>query len=281
MNERKWYEIKNAAAGSAEVWIYEQIGADFFSEGVSAKDFVREISALNVKQLDVHINSPGGSVFDGQAIYNALRSHPAKVTSYVDGLAASIASVIALAGDSVVMAASAIMMIHDPVGGAYGSSADMRKMADILDVVAGTIAGVYEAKTGKPAAEITAAMADETWFSAEEAVAFGLADEISAPLDVAASFDLKALGFRKVPEQLLARAPQNTGRVLSAANEQKLQDARDLLDEVLSTVAASNAATGTPAGAAEAPAGKAVEAEPPETELIFATGLPVTVPKRS
>ena len=95
MNERKWYEIKNAGAASAEVWIYEQIGADFFSEGVSAKDFVREIAALKVTQLDVHINSPGGSVFDGQAIYNALRSHPAKVTSYVDGLAASIASVIA------------------------------------------------------------------------------------------------------------------------------------------------------------------------------------------
>ena len=259
MNERKWYEIKNAGAASAEVWIYEQIGADFFSEGVSAKDFVREIAALKVTQLDVHINSPGGSVFDGQAIYNALRSHPAKVTSYVDGLAASIASVIALAADNVVMAGNALMMIHDPVGGAFGSSGDMRKMADILDTVAGTIAGVYVEKTGKPVDEVTAAMADETWFNAKEAVAFGLADEVAQPLDVAASFDLQALGFRKVPEQLLAQ-PQDSGRVLSSANEQKLKDARKLLDDVLSTVGSSNAATEAPTGSAEEPAGMAAEA---------------------
>ena len=179
MNERKWYEIR-AQAGAAEVYIYEQIGEDLFGEGVSAKNFCAELAALDVASIALHVNSPGGSVFDGQAIYNAVRRHPAQVTSFVDGVAASIASVVALAGDHVVMARNALFMIHDPFAPLCGTASDHRKMAEVLDQVAGTILGAYREKTGRPPEEIARAMADETWFSAQEALEFGLVDEVAA-----------------------------------------------------------------------------------------------------
>lgn len=201
MPEKKWYEIKAAANDSAEIWIYEQIGEDWWSgEGVTAKNFCKELAALKVTAIDLHINSPGGSVFDGQAIYNALKRHPANVTVYIDGIAASIASVIALAGNSVVMAANALFMIHNPWGMSQGSADDMRKYADLLDKVRETIVSVYREKCGLDDAAIIAAMDAETWMTAEEAQAFGFVDQIGDELKLAACFDLKQLGFRNVPQ---------------------------------------------------------------------------------
>lgn len=202
MSEKRFWEIKNQADDRAEVWVYEQIGADWFSEGVEAKQFCKDLAALKVSNIDLRINSPGGSVFDGLAIYNALKRHPACVTTYVDGVAASIASVIALAGESVVMAENALFMIHNPWGFAQGTAEDMRKCADVLDKCRDSILVAYRDKTGMTDAELIAAMDAETWYGAEEAVAAGFANDIAADLKLAASatrFDYAALGFRKAP----------------------------------------------------------------------------------
>lgn len=202
MAEKPYYSIQNKANNSAEVWIYEQIGEDWFSEGVTAKRFCQDLAGLKAEHIDLHINSPGGSVFDGQAIYNALVRHPASVTTHVDGLAASIASVIALAGDSVVMADNALFMIHNPWGFAQGSADDMRKCAEVLDKCRDTIVSVYKKKCGMTDAAIMAAMDAETWYTAAEAQSAGFVDSIATGQKLAASahrFDFKALGFRNPP----------------------------------------------------------------------------------
>jgi len=198
---KPWYEIKNVAAGRADIWIYEEIGEDIWGEGIVAKQLVRDLAALDVAEIDVHINSPGGNIFDGEAIYNALRRHPAQVTTYIDGLAASIASVIALAGDRVVMAVNALIMIHDPFGYAVGNATELRQYAEVLDKIAGTIAAVYVAKSTMDEAEIRAAMLAETWMDAEEAQSFGFIDEITEALAVAARFDLSR--FHNAPPAVL------------------------------------------------------------------------------
>jgi ATP-dependent Clp endopeptidase proteolytic subunit ClpP len=202
----KWYQITNKAEKS-EVWIYEMIGKDFWTgDGVTAKDFQKELSDIKSSQIDLHINSPGGDVFDGITIYNLLKQHSAKVTTYIDGLAASIASVIALSGDRIVMAENAMMMIHNPWGMAMGDASDMRKMADSLDKVRDSIAKTYVSKTGKRPDEINPLMDAETWMSADEALELGFIDEVSAKMDIAACVKfvpaMAKAGFKKIPDAI-------------------------------------------------------------------------------
>ena len=197
-SNRKWYEIKNATDDVAEIFIYEQIGEDYWSEGMTAVNFVNELKGITASDIHLHINSPGGSVFDGVAIHNALRRHPAKVTTYIDGLAASIASIIAIAGDRVVMASNALFMIHNPWGGVQGDATEMRKMADVLDKIGETLVNAYEERTGMARDDITAAMNDETWYTADEALAAGFIDDITTATRAAASFDLSR--FRHAPQ---------------------------------------------------------------------------------
>lgn len=166
----KWFEIKNE---TNEIYIYNEIGG----YGISAREFVDALPET-ADALTVRINSGGGSVFDGFAIYNALREHPANITIYVDGLAASIASVIAMAGDKVIMSSNAQMMIHDGFVEATGNAETLAKTVELLDRVSASIAGVYAARCGGTAEEWRAAMKNESWYSAEEAVQAGLADEI-------------------------------------------------------------------------------------------------------
>jgi len=171
-----WYKITNSVGGApAVLHLYDEIGY----WGITASDLVAELSALDVSAIDVHINSPGGEIFDGIAITNALRAHRATVTTYVDSLAASIASVIAMAGDRVVMAPNSQLMIHDGSGLCIGNAAEMREMADLLDRQSDNIAAVYAEKAGGDVADWRALMTAETWYTAEEAVAAGLADEVS------------------------------------------------------------------------------------------------------
>lgn len=185
----KWYEIKSKAE-KAEIWIYEMIGEDFWTGGgVTAKNFQKELSDIKASQIDLHINSPGGDVFDGITIYNLLKQHPANVTTYIDGLAGSIASVIALAGNQINMAENALFMIHNPFGMVMGDATEMRKMADRLDIVRDSIAKAYVSKTEKPEAEIQALMDAETWMTADEAKEYGFADEIEEGKQVAASLN--------------------------------------------------------------------------------------------
>lgn len=174
------YSPRAAANEPANIQIFDQIGEDWFSNsGVTAKSFAETLQAVGPGPLNVEINSPGGNIWDGLAIYNMLRGRQAPVTTKVVGVAASIASIIALAGDTVEIADAALMMIHDPSGLAAGTSEDMRKMADALDQHAAILAGVYEKKTGKTASAIRAAMKAETWFTSAEAIDFGLADSIT------------------------------------------------------------------------------------------------------
>lgn len=169
-----WYRIQNKAEKRPEIFIYDEIG--FF--GNSAKAFTDELQELNADELSVHINSPGGDIFDGLAIYQALKNHKADVTVHVDGLAASIASVIAMAADNVVMAPKASMMIHDGWTMAVGDAREMRSAADLLDKQSGIIASVYADKAGQTPEFWRARMQETTWYSADEAFDAGLVDEV-------------------------------------------------------------------------------------------------------
>ena len=170
---KQWYKI-TAKKDSAEIFIYEQIGEDFFGEGVAARPFVSDLNKLDVNSIDLYINSPGGNVFDGNSIYNALRRHPSKINVYIDGVAASIASVIAMAGDRIIMPENTLMMIHDPSGGVWGTAADMQKMIEALERI--KIGSVAAYKTHVPMEEkgIADLMAAETWMTAAEAVEMGV-----------------------------------------------------------------------------------------------------------
>lgn len=174
-NAKDWFSISNSAdVDTTDVYIYNDIGGWF---GIYSDEFIDEFKQIATKNVNLRLNSPGGSVFEGIAIANAIRSHPANVTVYVDGLAASIASVIMLAGDRVVMLPQSQVMIHNASGGCYGDATEMTKMADLLDKQSKNIAEAYAERTGRPVDEFLTYMADETWFSAKEAVEIGLADE--------------------------------------------------------------------------------------------------------
>ena len=189
MSKRSWYEFKASANGQKEttLFLYDEIGGF----GVSAANFVSDLKTVPADhRLVLRIHSPGGSVLDGNAIFTALKSHPGGVTTHIDGLAASMASVIALAGAPVQMASNGIMMIHNVSGMMAGDSEDMRKMADTMDKIQQTIENAYVAKTGLPVEQIREMMDAETWMCADEACDLGFVDEITGELAMAAQFDL-------------------------------------------------------------------------------------------
>ena len=193
---RSWYAIRARAEG-AEVSIYDEIGA----YGVSAKTFLDELGALpGEAPLTLRLNSPGGSVFDAVAIYNALKRHAGPVSVWIDGIAASAASYVAMAGDEVVMPENAFLMIHDPSGVVLGTAEDMRAMAEALDKIKGSLVAGYVAKSGGAEDGISALMAKETWLDAAEAVELGFADRLAEPVQIAARFDVAR--FRNAPSAL-------------------------------------------------------------------------------
>lgn len=203
-SSKSWYSIRKhaamasaaaaaisgaaAAVTSAEIFIYGDIGESWWDEGVAAKTFVPELAALDVDQLTVRIASYGGSVQEGIAIHNALKRHRASVTVVIDSIAASIASLIAMAGDRVEIAENALMMLHAPWGYASGNSAELRQYADLLDTWSTAMGSSYAAKTGRPVDEIMPWLTDgqDHWFTAEEAVAEKLADATTAAVPVTA-----------------------------------------------------------------------------------------------
>lgn len=188
------YQPRASAMEPATIQIFDQIGEDWFGgSGVSAKAFSQTLQDVGQGPLVVEINSPGGNVWDGLSIYNMLRGRQAPVTTRVVGIAASIASIIALAGDTVEMAEASLFMIHDPSGMVAGTSEDMRKMADALDQHAEVLAGIYAKATGKPTSQIRAAMKAETWFTAQEAIQFGLATRSTEQLAMAACWHPRAV----------------------------------------------------------------------------------------
>lgn len=194
---KNWFSIR-AMADGAEISIYDEIGA----YGVSAKEFIAALAIIPEEQpVTLRLNSPGGSVFDAVAMVNALDRRVGDVTVHVDGVAASAASYVAMAGDTVVMPENAFMMIHDPSGVVMGTAAEMRSMAETLDKLKGTLVAGYRRKSGRDDAEIAALMANETWLSAADAIALGFADVLAEPVRVAASFDVAR--FRNAPSVLV------------------------------------------------------------------------------
>lgn len=163
----------------AELYIYDAIDSWGGPWGVSASDVAAALSGIRASNIALHLNSPGGDYFEGVAIYNLLAAHAGTITVHVDGLAASAASVIAMAGERIVMGQGAQLMIHDAASFAIGNAADLRETADLLDKISDDIAGFYARKAGGDAETWRAAMRVETWFSADEAVAAGLADEVT------------------------------------------------------------------------------------------------------
>lgn len=173
-----------AKENAATVWLYDEIGP----WGVTAKMFADELKAAgNIQRINVQINSPGGDVFDGLAIYNALVKHAATVDVEIDGYAASIASIIAMAGDTIRIADNAMMMIHNPWTIAMGEASDFRKTADTLDQVRDQLIKTYAKRTGQSAEALGQMMDAETWLESGPAVEQGFADEVLGEQRLAAS----------------------------------------------------------------------------------------------
>jgi ATP-dependent Clp endopeptidase proteolytic subunit ClpP len=187
---KNWYSIKNRASGVLDISLHDEVGM----WGISAQEFLNDLSAnsdANVINLSIH--SPGGSVLDGLAIYNSLKSHPAKVYGHVEGIAASAASFILMAADVITMPEDAFIMIHNAHGGAIGDADYLREVAEVIDKMQSTVVNIYERRTGLDRDEIEAMMKVETWMSASEALEKGFTDNITDALGVAA----KATGFAK------------------------------------------------------------------------------------
>ena len=186
-NKQSWYSINAKQTDEfVDVYLYDEVG----SYGVSAKDFVNDIKLLKGKDIYLHINCVGGEVFDGMAIYNTLKKYKGKVIAYVEGIAASMGSIIPLAADEIIMSENSLYMIHNAWGGAMGEAKDMRKTATLLDKLSSEIANIYSKKTNLPLSQIEEMMDEETWFNSEEALQYGFIDRISDAVMVAAKYDI-------------------------------------------------------------------------------------------
>jgi ATP-dependent Clp protease, protease subunit len=247
------FKAKQDAPSEGELLLYGDISSStWWGDEVTPIAFAQDLKSLgDISTLNIYINSGGGDVFAGQAIYSMLKRHPAQKNVYIDGLGASIASVIAMAGDTVFMPKNAMMMIHKAWTMAIGNANDLRKLADDMDKIDESILTTYQDKTGLEPEKIIDMVNAETWLTAEEAVALGFADIIEGTRQIAASlnkdcltmnglsFDLSK--FRNAPKQAVACGPEphNAGRTLSAANEERIVQARDLLGEVLNQLGGS------------------------------------------
>lgn len=201
-----WSFIKNSDA-VGELQLYGEIASEsWWGDEVTPKDFKNDLDKLgDISTLNVYINSPGGDVFAGQAIHSMLKRHKATVNVYIDGLAASIASVIAMAGDKVIMPKNAMMMIHNPWTFAVGNAEDFRKMADDLDKINESIKAAYLGKAKDLEEEkLTELMDAETWLTADDAISYGLIDEIEESKSVAACVDSKYIkAYKNIPQELI------------------------------------------------------------------------------
>lgn len=178
---KKPFQIVNKSETVAEVLLYGAIGESFFESSITAKAFVEELKKLpkNTKEIQLRVNSPGGSVFDGMTIYENLRKEARngrKIVAYVDGMAASIASVIIMAADEIIVGDGSMIMIHKPMVGAFGNSMELERMINILDKIEEQMISIYAKKTGQSRMEIAKALAEETYYTSDEALDLGLAD---------------------------------------------------------------------------------------------------------
>jgi ATP-dependent Clp protease, protease subunit len=194
-----------ASGGELQLEVYDVIGGDFFGEGITAANFSDAIkNAGDLNSITLRINSPGGDAFEGVAIYNVLKATGKPVNVFVDGLAASAASIVAMSGDKITMGDGAMMMIHNALALVMGNASEMRTMADTLDTVSASIADIYAKRTGMDKGDILKMMESETWMDVADAIAKGFADvEAKAPAKAkatAAGFNLSV--YNNVPKKL-------------------------------------------------------------------------------
>lgn len=196
-----------------ELWLYDIIGSGFFEEGLTGKSVRDELAKMDKKQpINVRINSPGGDVFEAVAIRAQLEQWPGGVNVQIDGLAASAASYVATVGETVSMAEGSMFMVHDPWTIAVGNAAEMAKAAATLDKIADSLVGAYAKKAGKTDAEVRETMRAETWMTADESIAYGLADEKSAERAAAWAIP-KAFGFKHPPQPAEPPKQRHTNRL--------------------------------------------------------------------
>lgn len=207
-------------AGRGSIVIYGDIGWD-----ITASDFSRELSALGeVDEIEVRINSFGGDVFQGLAIYNRLKEHKARVTVHIDGIAASAASVIAMAGDDIEMGEATFVMIHDAWIFIAGNAAALRKQADQLEAVSAQMAAIYQRRTSASMEQVREWMAEEREFTAAEAVEFGFADRMFEAERLAATYRQDRHFFKKTPRAAL---PERRARAERLVTEMRMQLVRN------------------------------------------------------
>jgi ATP-dependent protease ClpP protease subunit len=196
--EKHRIEVAN---GKATIFVYDVIGGDF--GGVDERQFAKDIASVTSSTIDLRVNSPGGDVFAARAMMTALATSPAKVTAYIDGIAASAATSLLMAADKVVMTRGAKMMIHEAWTAAVGNKGDFAAQSQLLASVDTEIARDYAKRTGKSEADFAAMMEAETWFDADQAKAIGFVDQIIEPTQTASNkWNLSA--FKNVPAELIA-----------------------------------------------------------------------------
>ena len=251
----KFYALEKTADNETTVTLYDEIGAF----GAGSKEFLADLGKLSGQHIHLRINSPGGSVIEGTAIYNALRRHEGGLTVHIDAMAASMASVIAMAGAPVYMADNALLMIHNPWTVSMGESKDLRKEADLLDKLKVNLRNAYVRKTGINAEEIGAMMDAETWLDAVEAVALGFADAIEEGVAAAAT---------ATPAQLRARFDKFAQGMTQPETQEPA--APEVIEEPAATVVSESADSSTPSDSSdstEPAAEQPAEVEPtPEPE---------------
>lgn len=234
---KSWYAIR-AARTTAELRIYEEIGL----WGISARELVNDLTALGeLTRLDVRIHSPGGDFYDALAIHNALARNPAVVTTHIDGLCASAATIVALAGDQVCMANNGQFMIHEPWTMTSGDAEDHQRRADLLDATAEQIVAIYARKSGQTPDQIRAWMRAETWMTAPQALEYGFIDIIDAPLKIAAQvFDLSR--FSHPPPKVSAMSESETPETIPATEPPPADPAETPPDDSLAEIPGAEAA---------------------------------------
>jgi len=216
---RQWFTVNSADDEIPEILIYDMIGTDFWGDGISPKDFVNEINKIEKthSKLNLRINSPGGFIHDGFTIYNAIKQSSLKTTVYVDGLAASAAAFIAMAGDTILVPEASEIMIHNAWGYVLGGAGDMKKESVHLVGLDKTIANIFSDRTGIEYKEIVKMMKDETWMDGEKAVDLGFADALIEESKVAAcAFELDS--------DLLPNLPENFIRIQTALKKREKEN---------------------------------------------------------
>ena len=232
------YSINNKTTQKeVDIYIYDEVG----SFDVNAKKFIDDLKGLKGKTLNIHINSLGGEVFDGMAIANAIKSHDGATNSFIEGICASISTVIALASDKVYMSENSLFMIHNAWGGSMGEAKDLRKQADILEKISNEIANVYRRKTDISYDNIISMMEEETWMTAQESMEMGFVDEITEAMKMVAKYDVSK--FKNITNEKIQSIINNK------IKENKMENSEKSIIDKLKNIFAETEVSETPKNA--------------------------------